>query len=136
MAEQGGFGVIVKIDVSATLTAVAGLLDVDFPEFEKYVADMTDHSAPGGYTEYISTGVREVKEFSMTLAWDSSSATHTAIIAAFDSDSTVNMSIEDPAGSEVIAFAAHIRKLGRIAKQRDGYKCTVTVQPSGVPSIT
>jgi hypothetical protein len=39
MARQGGFGVQLKITVSATLTAVANLVDVDFPKFKKFIAE-------------------------------------------------------------------------------------------------
>ena len=136
MAEQGGFGVVLKITVSAALTAVANLLDVEFPEFEKVVVESTKHSSPGGYAEYIATGLREMKSFKATLGWDAAETTHAAVLAAFDSDSTVNMSIQDPDGAEVIAFAAHITKLGRMSKQREQYKCDVTIQPTGQPTIT
>ena len=136
MAKQGGFGVVCKITISNTLTAIANVEDVDFPEFEKFLAEVTNHGSTGGYAEHIATGVRAVNEFSMTLTWDTSDSTHAAIVTAFDSDEPVNMSIEDPAGVEVIAFAAHVRKLGRISKQRERYGCVVTIQPTGQPSIT
>jgi len=57
MAEQGGFGVVLKIMISTTLTAVTNLLDVDFPETEKFLADMTAHpaSAASGYTTWIDS---------------------------------------------------------------------------------
>jgi hypothetical protein len=136
MAEQGAFGVQLKISVSATLTIVANLLDVAFPEFEKYLADSTAHDSSGGYVEYISSGVRELKEFKATLGWDTSETTHAAIVTAFDSDDYVAMSIEDPNGNEVIAFNAHIKKIGRIGKIKEMFKCDVTIQPTGQPTIT
>lgn len=136
MAEQGALGVQLKITVAAVLTAVANLLDVSFPEFEKFLADSTSHGSPGGFTEKISSGVREVKEFKATLGWDISETTHAAIVAAFDSDSYVAMSIEDPSSNEVISFNAHINKIGRIAKIKDEYKCDVTIAPTGQPTIT
>lgn len=135
MAKSGGYGVTVKIEISSVLTAIADVADVEFPEFEKYLADSTSHGSTGGYVEYISSGVRECKEFKMTLTWDKTANTHAALVTGFNSDSTVNMSIMDPKGQETISFAAHIRKLGRVAKIKAKYECTVTIQPSGQPTI-
>src|SRR3990172_4189479 len=120
MATQGGFGAVLKIaDNSGVLIAVTKVIDFEFPEFEKIVADVTSHDSPGGYAEHISTGKRMMNEFSCTLLWDRNQDTHHKIVAAFDSDASVNMSAEDPDGTEVIAFAAHIRTLGRVAEQEE-----------------
>lgn len=136
MGTQGGFGLKVKITVSTVLTAIAHITDAEFPEFEKILKEVTGHDATGGYAEFIATGKRKVNSFPVTLAWDSSASTHAAILAAFDSNDAVAMSIEDPAGDEVISFNAHIQKVGRISDQEDGYKCKVTIQPTGQPTIT
>lgn len=132
----GGFGLIVKISIASTLTAIAELIDGEIPEFEKFIAEMTPHSASGGYATHVATGKRKLNEFKVTLGWDSDDATHAAIIAAFDSNDAVNMSIVSPAADETIAFAAHVTKVGRITAQEDGYKCDVTIQPTGAPTIT
>ncbi len=135
MAKQGGFGVTVKIEITSVLTAIANVVDAEFPEFEKFLADDTSHGSTGGYMEYISSGVRECKEFKLTLNWDKSSSTHAALVTGFNSDATVNMSIQDSKSQEVISFAAHIRKLGRVAKIKGAFQCVVTIQPSGQPTI-
>lgn len=134
MTRQGGFGAVLKIDVSG-LTAVAHVKEFEFPEFEKLLADITAHDSPGGYREMISTGKRQMNEFTCQLVWDVSAATHAAMQAAFDSDEPVDMSTEDPDGDEVISFSAHISKLGRVAEQEEGYVCDVTIQPTGQPII-
>jgi hypothetical protein len=133
---QGGYGLIVKINVSASLTAISQLLDGEIPEFEKFIAEMTSHSATGGYAVYVATGKRKMNEFKVTLGWDSDDSTHAAILAAFDSNASVDMSVTSVGSDEVIAFAAHITKVGRISPQEDGYKCDVTIQPTGAPTIT
>ena len=132
----GGFGLIVKISISSTLTAIAELIDGEIPEFEKFIAEMTPHSATGGYATHVATGKRKLNEFKITLGWDSDDVTHAAILAAFDSNDAVNMSIVAPAADETIAFAAHVTKIGRVTAQEDGYKCDVTIQPTGAPTIT
>jgi hypothetical protein len=77
-----------------------------------------------------------MNEFKVTLGWDSDDSTHAAILAAFDSNNSVNMSVTSVGTDEVIAFAAHVTKVGRISPQEDGYKCDVTIQPTGAPTIT
>ena len=134
MTRQGGFGAVLKIDVSG-LTAVAYVKDFEFLEFEKLLADITSHDSPGGYREMISTGKRQMNEFTVQLVWDVSQSTHAAMIAAFDSDAAVDMSAEDPDGTEPIEFSAHINKLGRIAEQEEGYVCDVTITPTGEPVV-
>src|SRR5512139_3260639 len=110
MAQQGGFGLDLKIMVGTTLTSVVHIIDGEIPEFEKFLAEMTAHDSTGGYAEWIATGKYAINEFKVTLAWDSAASTHAAIVTAFDAASAVSMSIEDPAGVEVIAFSGHIRK--------------------------
>lgn len=136
MGTQGGTGIIAKIAVSSTLTAIAKLKDIDYPEFEKVLAESTTHDSPGGWDEYTATGKRKLSSLTAKLIWDKSQATHAAILAAFDATDPVNMSIQDPNGTEVIAFAAHIQKIKRMATKDDLYTCDVTIQPTGRPTIT
>jgi len=138
MAEQGAFGVVLKIMISTTLTAVANLLDIDFPAQEKELADNTPHPAAAatGYRTYIDSGVRSLSEFTAVLGWDDTAATHAALLTAFDATTALSMSIEDPGGQEIIAFSGHVRSIGRVAKTGDGYKANVVIQPTGAPTIT
>ncbi len=135
MATQGGFGVVLQIDSGGYL-AVANLLDVDFPKFSKYLEESTSHGSPGGYYESIASGKRRVNPFPATLEWDSSDATHTAILAAFNSDDPVGMKIQDPNGDEIIQFDAHIEEIERTSKQEEGVKAKVTIHPTGPATIT
>ena len=132
----GGFGLIVKIDIAATLTVITYLLDGEIPEFEKFIAEATPHSATGGYAVHVATGKRKLNEFKLTLGWDKDEATHAAVRTAFASDSPLNMSIVTPGTDETIAFSAHLTKIGRTAQQEDAYKAEVTIQPTGAPTIT
>lgn len=132
MTVQGAFGAQLKI----AGTAIVHVEEMEFPEFEKIVADVTAHDSTGGYAEYIATGKRQLNSFKVTLGWDSAAATHAAIKSAFASDSASTIVASDPDGVENISFSAHITKLGRIAKQEEGYKCDVEIQPTGVPTIT
>lgn len=133
---EGGFGFVCKIDVVGVPTAIAHINSFGTPEFEKMVAEITGHDADGGYAEWVSTGKRKMGEFTHTLAWDPISSTHAALLAGYNSDDPVQISIEDPSGKEKIEFDAHITKVGRKTEQEEGYMCEVTFQPTGKPTIT
>jgi len=136
MTSKGGFGLTVKIKISSTMTTIVSVLDGEIPEFEKFLAEMTPHNATGGYAVHLATGKRKMNEFKLTLGWDSDEATHAAVLAAFAGSPAVDMAVIAPDGTdEVIAFSAHIFKLGRISPQEDGYKCDVTVQPTAAPTM-
>lgn len=132
----GGFGVKIRIDITGSQTEIVSLLEGDLPELEKILAESTGHNATGGWATHVATGKRKINEFKMTLGWDDTAATHAALLTAFNASTTVNMSVVAPDGSETISFAAHITKMGRVSEQEDLYKCEVTVQPSGAPTIT
>lgn len=132
----GSFGVVLKITVSTTLTAVTRLLDAQFPKQVKELADNTGHDTSGGYRTRIATGLRDLQKITCKLEWDIDEATHAAVLAAFASDEAVNMSIEDPAGDEVIAFAAHIEAIGRVAPLSGVYSADVEISPTGAPTIS
>ena len=136
MGTEGGFGVEVQINVGSTLTAIAHVMEIAYPEFEKILYERTAHDSPEGYTEYGDSGKRKVNSFVAKLEWDAEEATHAAILAAFDATDPVQMLIKDPDGSETITGYAHIQKVGREAKQDSGYYCSVTIQPTGKWSIS
>jgi len=136
MAVQGGYGVVLKIMVSTTLTAIANVLDVDYPRLMKYIAESTAHDSTSGYYEAIATGKRRAEPFTARILWDDSETTHTAIITAFASEAAVSMSLNDPDSSETLTFSAHIEAIGRIAKQEGNYEAEVVIHPTGAVTIT
>lgn len=133
---QGGFGVDVKIDVGTVVTALTKILDMDYPDLVKVLAESTTHDSTSGYAEHIATGKRKVEAFPATLAWDTSEATHAAVVTAFDSDAAVSFTIADPDGDETLAFEGHLARMKRESKQEDVYKCEVEIQPTGVVTIS
>lgn len=136
MAAQGGFGLVLKIDVSASLTAIAGVKDVDFPKFKKFLAESTGHDATSGYYTAVASGKRRLEPIRATLYWDTSVNTHAEIVTMFASDDPTDMSIADPDGDETIAFSAHIEAIGRISKQEDAYEAVVDIHPTGPATIS
>jgi len=126
---------VVKIN-TGSLTSVANLLDTEFPEQEKILAEARYHNSSDGYMDWIATGLRQLNAFTMELGWDDTETTHAQILTSFGADTAVAMSIEDPLGQETIAFDAHIQKILRVGVQDDLFKAQVVVQPTGGPTIT
>lgn len=128
---QGGFGVTLTI----AGTAVYNLLkDVSFPEQERLVAEATPHNATGGYAVYVSTGKRKLNEFTVTLGWNK--ASHTTLITNMGTVVPAAFTIASPNADETIAFNGFVTKVGRISEEEGAYTAEVTIQPSGVPTIT
>lgn len=136
MAQQGGFGVRVRITISSTLTVIAGIREVEYPKFEKVLAESTAHDSAGGWSTYIDSGKRMLSAFTITLNWDRLASTHAAINTAFTGTTAVQMNIEDPLGQEVIAGGAFIKSIGRVAEMEEMFSCEVEIQPTGQWTIT
>ena len=132
---QGGMGVVLKITVTAALTVVANLLDVEFPKFKKFIDEATGHDSAGGWYEAVATGKFKLEGFKATLGWDAAEATHAAIVAAFNSLDPLEATIEDPAGGEVITFNTFIEEIQRLAAQESRYSAEVVFHPTGAPTI-
>jgi hypothetical protein len=134
MARQGGFGAKFKIKVNTSLVAVAHVEDFSFPKEEAKTDDMTAHDSPGGFVERIKTGMRELKAFDVTLGWDRGESTHDALVAAYQSDDPVEVSVEDAKGAEVMQFNANIISLERVVAKDKHLTCKVGVEPTGGPT--
>ena len=136
MAKKGGFGVLLKITISASLTTIAQMKDVAFPEQVASTVDVTTHDSSSGYTERIKTGLRDLTPFEATLIWDDSIASHTGVVAAFDATDPVTMNIVTPGAEETIAFSGMVTKLSRESKMDGALTCKVQITPTGAPTIT
>jgi hypothetical protein len=136
MAAQGSFGIAVQIDVSSTPTALASVLDLPEVSLMKYIAESTAHDSTDGFYEATDTGKRRIDPITVTLAWDTSETTHGAIVTAFNSETPVTFTVTDPDGDETISMEVHIERISRIFAQEDIYKATVTLHPTGAPTIS
>ena len=132
MGRQGGFGAKVKID-TGSMEIVAFAETIGDLNLKAFIADMTGHDAPQGFTEKLKTGKFEIGSFDIKLTWDIAEATHVALSAALLGVAPVKMSWEDPAGDEPIEFMALIESIGRAVPQEGAYTGTVKVTPTGAP---
>jgi len=134
MTVQGGFGLDLKIHDGTDLASVVKLLNVEYPKFKKFIAEVTGHDSTGGWYEAVDTGKRKLEGFKCTVAWDPTA--HAAIMTAFTGTAAVACSIEDPAGDEVISFSVHIEEIQRMGDQEDALKAEVLLHPTGAPAIS
>jgi len=130
-----GFGVSCNLILSGTSSALGNVLDIDYPPFQKFLADATYHSATGGYSRYMDTGQRELPLFSMVLGWDEVAAAvnHTKLRTAFDWTGGVAMLLTAP-DAKTLYFECFIQKVGQVLKQKSQYTCGIDVQPSQAPT--
>lgn len=135
MAQQGGFGVLLKIN-TGSLTSIVGVVETEFPEQEKLVDEIWTHDGTSGYPVRIASGARNLHPFTATVLWDDLAATNAALLTNLNADTPVGCSIQDPDGQEIIAFSAHVSKIKRIAKTDEAYKAEIEISPTGAPTIT
>jgi len=133
---HGGFGLNVEITLLVggvpTLTTVANVLDgSELPEIEKYLVDMTPHTASSGDKVWVDSGKKSLNSFKMVLGWDPEDTTHIAIVSEFGSPTPLEFAVISPGAEETLKFNALVGKIGRVTKQEGGYQCDVTIQPVG-----
>lgn len=131
MSVSGGFGVDWKVDVSSTLTSVEHVREIEFPDEEHELTEVTAHDSPGGYTEWLATGRIRTEEFTVKLTWDDALATHQEIRTHHGDGTALNMSLTAPDGQETLTFDGLVRKLKRMSPQDGSYDMEVTILPTG-----
>lgn len=135
MAQTGGFGCVCRIMVNGNLTAIADVVDIQFPKQDRTLADVTAHDSPNGYAEYLPSGARQLGEMTLTLVWDDTQTTHAALISAFNSANPVTMDVRDPASNELITFSAFVKSIERKGEKDKAFTADVVIQPTGAPTI-
>ncbi len=133
MAEQTAFGTKLYIN-TGSLTLVANVEEVSFPEEEKVLEEHTAHDSPGGWMEFFDVGVRELKEFTALVGWDVAVATHAQFRTSFTATTGVSMKVEDPTATETKTFTAHIKNIARLTPLKGKLRARITIRPTGQPS--
>lgn len=128
---QGGFGVTVTLGGTALFNL---LEDVEFPEQERLVAQATPHNATGGYAQWVSTGKRQLNEFTIKLGWNKTS--HAPLTTAIGTATASTFTIATPNADETMSFSGFVTKIARVSEEEGSYSAEVTIQPTGAPTIT
>jgi hypothetical protein len=112
MATQGGLGTTLTYN-SQSITKI---MEVDWPEIEKVLAEVTAHDSTGGWEEFIATGKFTASDFTITVLWDKALAGHGALLTASGS--------------------AFVSSIAEESDMEDGHKATITISPTGNVTIT
>ena len=118
------------------ITAIVDVVEGDFPKIKKMLAESTGHGATNGYYGGASSGKRRIEPFALTLAWDKTEETHTQVMNRFIFDATFEMEMQDPDGNETLSFSAHLEEVERKGESENIFLSTVSVHPTGEPTIT
>lgn len=136
MSVSGGFGAIFQITVASALTTVPNVEDVGFPTTENELDEITAHDSPGGYEEFVATGIKRSGEFKVTLTWDVAEATHAELVALQGSGAENAMTLATPGGTETMSFNGIVRNIERQSPIGGALRADVTVKVNGQITIT
>ncbi len=123
---SSGHGVI--FEMGSPLAEIASVEDIDLPRMKNIISKFTQHDET--FQQSVATGLKEIDDIKLTLAWDVSLPTHIALVTAFDAQSTENMQFTAPDG-ESMSGQGIIAEMGRVAKSRDHYNCEVVISTKG-----
>ncbi len=121
-----GHGVV--FEMGSPLAEIASVEDIDLPRLKNVISKFTQHDQTMQMS--VATGLVEIDDIKLTLAWDIALPTQLALVTAFDAQSTENMQFTAPDG-ESMSGQGIIAEMGRVAKSRDHYNCEVVISTSG-----
>ena len=136
MAISGGHGVQFQVEVSASLTEMANVREVQFPEEDNEITDVTAHDSPSGYSERLPTGRVLTSEFTVLVTWDDAETTHQEVRTHHSDKTILNLALISPDSQETLTFAGFVRKLARSSPQDGSYDMEITIAPSGAVVLT
>jgi len=89
--------------MGSPLAPIASVEDIDLPRLKNVISKFTQHDQT--YQQSVATGLVEIDDIKLTLAWDVSLPTHLALVTAFDAQSTENMQFTAPDGESMSGHA-------------------------------
>lgn len=126
-------GTIVKQTISASLTAVAQIIDYSHSGAENETFDATTIDTSGAGKEYAPTGYSEGGTFDCSLFYDPALAGHKAITAYIASPATCvwNCTFTD-ASTTISVFTTAGVGIGFTGAMNDGLKMAVSLKLTGL----
>lgn len=145
MGFSGGFGVTFNIGdtVLASVpnyTAIAQVKTWNGIEIGAIMSEVTHHASPGGYREKIPSGLFELSDIELGLAFDITQATHAnasgGLTYAMLNQTPLAYQIVLPdSGTTTFSFDAYVSKLKWESPQEEHIMATVTLTVTGQPTI-
>lgn len=124
--------------VASTFEVIANVSDISGPSRSRESIEVTAHDSPNKYREHIK-GLKDGGEVEITLNFDPSDATHTALDGDFEEDDLRTYQIVLLPGSadeHTWEFAAMVTDLGEEYPIDNKMERSVTFKISGKPVLT
>lgn len=133
MSASKTHGTAFKVDISATLTLIAGAKNISFPGVHSRTTETTSHDS-GGWAEHLAT-LKEGGEFSVGFVWDDSD-TGQAYLATNAGGAAQTFQIGLPNSGTEFDFDAIIKDIDHDAEVDGAYGGTVTFLVTGAITRT
>jgi predicted secreted protein len=129
-----GYGTLLKIGdggATETFTTIAEVRELECPGPERDEIDVTNHSSPNSYMEFIGSLI-DPGEVVATVNWIPSNATHTKIDSYFADGDVHNFQIVYPVTPSVTdSFAAFVKSVKPDAPINDALTSEITLRVCG-----
>jgi hypothetical protein len=137
---KSNYGVLLKKGDGATpteaFTAIGQVVSIDPPEFIAEVVESTNHNS-GGYKEFVSSGLKELTEFSAIINFISADVT--VFTGLITSGVATNFQLTFPTATPTVwNFSAIVKKVKPMtadAQSPEAMQAEITFQPSGAPTF-
>ena len=147
MTYEKTFGTVLNIgdgpvSGTPTYTAVAQVKNVGDFEISAVMADVTNHASPGGFREFIQSGIFETGELELKLVYDPAQATHAnasgGLLHALLNGTLLAYQIVLPdTGSTTWTFDAYVQGVTtQIGEGEEALTQSVTLQITGQPVLS
>lgn len=124
--------------VPATFQVIANVTDISGPSRSREAIEVTAHDSPNKYREFIK-GLKDGGEVEITINYDPSATTHTALDTDFEEDDLRNYQVillPGTADEHTWDFSALITDLGDAYPTDNKMERTGTFKISGKPALT
>lgn len=129
---DAGYGTVLKRYNGATYDAIADVTDISPPGLSRSTIDVSDHSSPTKYAEFIG-GLRDAGEVSLTLNYDVTSAAQNKLRDDLETDAANQYQIVFPdAGNQTWGFSGLVTAFEPAAPRDGVITAQVTIKVSGV----
>jgi hypothetical protein len=146
MGNTGGYGVTFRIGntvkaSSPTYAAIANVMEFNGMEIGSVMADISAHDSTAGFREKIPSGLFEVGDVELTLAFDSAEGSHAnasgGLTYALLNKSLLGYQIAFPnTAATTWTFDAYCSKIAWQAPLDGAWQAIVTLTVTGQPALT
>ena len=134
---QFGLGSELRISIAAVFTVVPWCGPITGPDATFDTVDVTTHSSPGGFREYI-TGLADGGELTTTINWHDDEATHTALQDAADNRELTQFQLFWPGYDtlNLVDFEGYVTGLTRASPTDAQITRDLTIKVTGLPAVS